>query len=291
MSPLVAYADVIMGNEFAYKNADKTEAVGERYYGKRFVINSPLGYVIPKEEPGSEKGIPSGSGYRSGWGYKDIKEPEYDVFVFKNGGVFYIEATYLHDGRYWGIMSPSHVYQPPGWVSMDELLVFYDRQDFEIVNKGTFYAYTGSYDAVISAKQLVEWQWPGSDKEKKIISDNIPKYADVLFAYTDSKGREWGKTSYSEGWICLSDPENNKIPSFNPAPKPTIWSPDGNHDWSFSDVVIYPPRNPTNLPRQGGVPTIMFIIVVVVMLVAGTVVLIRTFWKPNKSKKERSHIP
>ena len=66
LTPHVAYADVVMGNEFYYRNMDKTEPIGEWRRGKRFTINSPQGYVIPKVVPGSDAGVPSGVGYRSG---------------------------------------------------------------------------------------------------------------------------------------------------------------------------------------------------------------------------------
>jgi len=87
--------------------------------------------------------------------------------------------------------------------------------------------YTGSYDAVLSANKLILWEWPGSDREKRIIENNetISKLANVVYAYKDKDGREWGKTSYMEGWICLSDPENSKIPAFYLGSEPIHWLP------------------------------------------------------------------
>jgi len=228
LSPIIAHADVVMGNDFFYEIKDKTKPMTEGRRGKRIIINSPLGYVIPKVKPGSKEGVPTGEGYHSGTGYKDIENPKHDVFVFKNGLIFTIEATYLYKGEYWGVMSPSHMYQPSGWILMSDLLVFYEKEDFEIENNDNFYIYTGSYDAVLSAERLVQWQWPGSDKEKRVIDDTgkIHLYANVHFAYKDAEGREWGKSKYSEWWICLSDPENSSnIPAFNPTPEPRRWVP------------------------------------------------------------------
>jgi len=241
--PLTLHADLVSGNQFFYENKDKTERISERSYGKSFIINSPLGYVIPVEEPGSDKGIPTNLGYGTHFGKT---APDTDIFIFKNGEVKTITAVYFYNGEYWGVMAPSHVYQPPGWVLMDELLMIYQQEDFEKENKNNFYTYTGSYDAVLSAKRLVEWQWPGSDREKWIIEDKetIIGCADVLYAYKDSEGREWGKTSYTEGWVCLSDPENSKIPKFYPAPKPVKWSHDGNRDWT-NEATVWPSVDPT----------------------------------------------
>jgi len=220
ISPLTASADVVFGNEFFYENTDITEKINAR-----FVVNSPLGFVIPKEEPGSERGVSTEFGYRSGWEDDDIEKQSGPVYVFQNGEIIRIDAILLYNGEYWGVMEVSHLYQPPGWIPMDELLIIYDPRDFEWENKDNFYTYTGSYDAVLSANKLVLWEWPGSDREKRIIENNetISKLANVVYAYKDKDGREWGKTSHMEGWICLSDPENSKIPAFYLGSEPTNW--------------------------------------------------------------------
>ena len=251
----VVYADSVYGNEFYYENEDKTEQLGDYGLGNRFVVNSPSGYVVPEKEPGSKGGIPTDEGYPSGWGgstSEDIERLRRDYFVFKNNEIVYIEAIYLHNGDYWGVMAPSHIYQPSGWVLMDDLLQIYQRLDFETDNKQSFYPYTGSYDTVLSAKKLVEWEWPGSDREKRVIEvddrvHNIQSYADVIFAYKDVEGREWGKSTYSGKWICLDDPENDDIPAFYPSRTPVKWSPEGIGDWS-SPAAVYPPAEPPVSP-------------------------------------------
>ena len=232
ISPLGAYADVVIGNEFFYENIDRTEKINAR-----FTVNSPQGYIIPKEEPGSEKGIPTGLGYRSGWGGEDIEEQNGPVYIFQNGEIVIIEATFRYNGEYWGVMSPSHLYQPPGWVPMNELLLMYDPSDFERENQSNFYPYTGSYDAVLSANKLVLWEWPGSDRERRVIEnkETISKFTHVLYAYKDRDRREWGKTTYMGGWICLSDPENNEIPAFYPDLGPRKWVPEDNDERSIQD--------------------------------------------------------
>ena len=286
-SPLAVRADIIRGNDFLNKNKDKAVIVGDRYYGKRFVINSPAGYVIPKEEPGSEQGVSTAYSYKGtnpgGHGDKPYTF-EGNYFIFKNGEIIIITYTYLYQGKYWGVMSTSHSYQPPGWIPMDELLVIYDQQDFETLNKNSFYTYTGSYDAVLNAKKVVEWEWPGSDTEKRIVEDYIAERANVLYAYKDKDGREWGKTEYSESWICLSDPENRKIPSFNPALQPAAWSPDGINEWS-NNVAIYPPADVISLIISGNYTVKLLIISLVIALVAGTVVLIFIFKKRKKNRR------
>jgi len=271
------YADAVFGNEFFYENEDNVEQLGERYYGgKKFVVNSPAGYVIPKVEPGSEQGVSTaysymgmnpGGGEDKPYTFSDV------VFIFLNGEVIEITHTFLHDGKHWGIMSLSHTYQPPGWIPMDELLVQYALGDFDRENKDSFYTYTGSYDTILSANKLVLWQWPGSDMEKRIIDCNYEDFdiegISAAYAYKDQQDRVWcyvnlnysykSPTSpyiddrpyyidrYDSGWICLSDSENSKIPSFNPAPKPVKWSPDGTYDWS-DNATVWPPADLSELP-------------------------------------------
>jgi len=275
VSPLLVYADAVMGNEFQYKNRDKTEPLGDFGFGKVFVVNSPAGYIIPRKEPGSVEGISTNSGYPSGWGnsQEDLERAKRDYFIFLNGEIIRVVAIYLHTGDYWGIMSPGHIYQPPGWVLMDDLLMIYQQDDFERENEDDFYAYTGSYDAVLSAKMLVQWEWPGSDREKRIVDiedsfRSIHSYADVHYAYMDQDGREWGKSVYSNKWICLTDPENRRIPAFYPAPDPVNWSHGNNSDWS-SAATIYPPVEPLELPSEHmpGIPSNMSFLIIILLSV------------------------
>jgi len=123
----------------------------------------------------------------------------------------------------------------------------YLRQDFEAENRGAFYPYSGSYDALFAADRLVLWQWPGSDREKRVLDKgNITIHSvNATHAYTDDEGREWGYVRieykyddwewvgrfHEESWVCFSEPTNSRIPSFNPAPAPLRWSPGGNYEW------------------------------------------------------------
>jgi hypothetical protein len=126
------------------------------------------------------------------------------------------------------------------------------------------------------------WPWPGSDREKEILdwSINDANFT-VSHAYKDNEGREWGYTArWGTGWICLADPENSRIPVFNPAPTPLRWSPDGD-DWSSAagNVTIWPPANPASLLNA------LFVIIAVIIAIAVvTVILILLFRKAKKSK-------
>jgi hypothetical protein len=231
------------GNDFIGKSKNITEQLDRRFY-----INSPSGYAAPKEEPGSEKEILT---YEDK-GIKFSTSPPEVVLMYHNDDIVHIARTYLQNGKYWGATSSGLDYFPSGWIPMDELLMLYERQDFEEENKNHLYIYTGNYDAVFAAERHILWQWPGSDREKRIIDreDYVLKNIDVLYAYKDSQSREWGYVNLNyaymyegeqgytfrrEGWICLTDPSNSSIPAFNPAPAPIIWSPDGSYQWTHTD--------------------------------------------------------
>jgi hypothetical protein len=267
-TPLTAYADIVMGNEFFYKIKDKTQKLDRN----RFIADGPNGTVSAKEKPGSDK----------------------EATVYRNGTRVFLDCTYIYKGKYWGISYPAHSGMAPGWVPMDQLLVAYVRIDFADEHIDEFYTYTGSYDAALTAEKLVLWEWPGSDSEKRILDyytyimnydfhnpeanrDFVIKDISADYAYKDKQGREWGYvniiytyTSWNDGrtanlqeWICLSDPENSDISAFNPAPEPTKWQP----------------------PEKSLVGPLL--IVLAVALIAVTAVLIKVYWKPGKSGREQ----
>jgi len=278
MPPLDVLADVVFGNEFFYQHQYETKSLERR----RFAANGPHGTVSAKEEPGAKK----------------------EIVVYQNGAEVLIASTYVHNGKYWGITPISHGMMPSGWIPMDQLLVMYIRDDFYDEHMNEFYSYTGSYDEALSAGRLVAWEWPGSDRAKRILeydsfvgetatiysnpsSDSgfIIKDISADFAYMDNEGREWGYVNitysykswendpirsgnrYLKEWICLSEPENSNIPAFNPAPEPTKWVPGGKTDFSSA------PESTINAQ--------LWIVLIIAILLIATAVLIMVFWKPR----------
>jgi len=280
---LPIHADVVYGNDFFWENIDKTEWMTDHWaFGKGFIVNSPLGYVIPKEEPGSEKGIPTYLGY-SGWGYGDYTRPTSDVWVFTNGTIVGVKAAYLLNGEYWGITESTHMYQHPGWVLMDDLLMLYTREDFESENKDNIYIYSNDCEAFLPAGKLVVWQWPGSDREKRIIDkeEATNLCAGNYHFYMDQKGREWVR--YAGGWVCISDPANSKIPSFYPAPDPIRWSPGGSYDWSDNNTIVWTTNatEPSLNTSLTNTTTILFFVIILAAIVAIMTMQIMAVNKPK----------
>jgi len=220
-SQMSVYADAIMGNEFLERNRGKTIPVSRQFHA-----NGPEGYINLMEKPGSRNVLTT----------------------YENGSVIEIGSAYLHMGKYWGIQPIGHFTDIPGWVQMDQLLLFYDNIDFVNEHRVELYNFGGSLDFLFEADSFYIWKWPGSDQEK-ILYDNSERCLDdsameYNYVYIDSEDRKWvytmiwgGEDVYggwqpapppggrAKGWICADDPGNGQIPAFNPAPKPVKWSP------------------------------------------------------------------
>ena len=216
-STSMVYADVISGNDFIFEHVNKTQRISEHEY----IANGPSGYVSAKKRPGADE----------------------ETIKYENGEVIIISHVYLHKGEYWGTWL-YHGVAVDGWVLMDCVLRAYSLYDFNNEYETSFYTYTGSYDAVLSAEKLIIWQWPGSEREKRVV-DNPSHYANYHssylkeYTYMDNEGREWGY-AFLDGWFCISDPENlTNIPAFYPAPEPMKWSPD-DMDWSPDGEAAWP---------------------------------------------------
>lgn len=254
MTPLAAYADLIVEPENDFFSRYENECV---YLGRSFYANGANGSVSVKDKPGSNK----------------------DVTTIENGETVYIEYSCVYKGDYWGIASlysketSENLY---GWMQMDQLLVLYDYIAFEEDHQGEFYQYKGDYDEIKKEGAAVAWPWPGSDAPLWTVESLDTTNFRVSHAYKDDMGREWGFVTYLYGsrniWVCLSDPLNQDIPVFNPAPEPRIWVSDTSH----SDVG--------KLESDLSVPVV--IIILVMALVVGTVVLIKVFWKPNQTGRQ-----
>jgi len=215
------------------------------YLGRRFSVNGEGGSVSVKSEP-------------------DGKE----IGVFQNGDKVYIEYSCFYNGDYWGLVS----IVPSGWVKLDEMLVMYDYISFEEEHIDEFYTYDGNYDELKKTKSAIIWPWPGADEPQWTVEDLDTDNFYVSHAYKDKDGREWGFVTYLYGsrnvWVCLSDPLNRDIPVFNPASEPTSWDSETPH----KEI------------EKSANSMLWIIIGLVAVVVIGTAILIKIFWKPDKVK-------
>ena len=175
--PLTVSADIIWSNSFLDKVRRKT-IVLER---NMFVVDSDSGTLTAKESPASNI---------------DFNYSR----VYKNGETLTLNKVYKHNGEYWGINDYSGHGGPSGWFPMNQLLVMYERQDFNEEHRDEFYDYTGDFNIKNVADKLVNWQWPGSDYTKRTYNlvrdfgwdDMDVKNIKIHYAYQDAQGREWG---------------------------------------------------------------------------------------------------
>ena len=255
--PFAARADLIIApynNVFFTRHRDECTYLWQRRYA-----NGENGFVSAKEEPGSEK----------------------ETIAVENGERLNIMFTYNYEGEEWGVAtihtSEQSAVPISGWIPMEQLLLLYDELSFAEEYGHEFYRYIGSYDSLKTAEELVFWSWPGSGIMQNpesipgsIISAKNEEYS-FFSAYKDEEGREWIHASYVQGressgvWVCISDPENREIPAFNPPPELAPWL--------------------SATPSKSALSTPWLITILVAVLVAGTVVLVRIFWKPKKTSE------
>jgi len=267
MSALIpAYADVVWSNAFLEQNRNKTIQVDRRFYA-----NGPRGHINLLEKPGIGK----------------------VMATYENGKHITIGHAYRHMGKYWGIPPVDHTSGTMGWVPMDQLLLFYDNIDFLNDHRDEVHDFNGSLDFLLEADSFYLWRWPGSDREKRFFdsSEWHPDDSDVAgrYLYIDSEGREWVYVLIwwgiepappgghpATGWVCSDDPGNGRIPAFNPAPEPVIWSPPEGSiiiDGQPEDFRISEEQRESEAP--GFLVFIVFAAAIAVVIVSIIVLLIR----------------
>lgn len=272
-----SHADVIVepDNDFYTRNAGRCEMLF-----RGFCVNGKDGFVVFRTEPGASD----------------------EVARINNGAVVYIQYTYDHHGEIWGVTgfdwSDTYNRWASGWAPMDQLLLMYDYISFAEDHESELLNFNGNCDALIEAKNIVCWTWPGSGEYTWILEspykDNLidiewmreGRYNHVTRSYEDGDGRVWvfiQGAGIRNQWVCLSDPSNIDIPAFNPAPE-TVLGPavdiiqeTNNH--RDESAVPKPVRSGGEQLGRRGLPPPVLIIILVAALVAVTIVLIRVFWK------------
>ena len=68
-------------------------------------------------------------------------------------------------------------------------------------------------------KTIYIWTYPGSGTviDRVIADANAPAPPEVHYdlVYTDRTGRLWGYAEDPGGWVCVTSPGDNKLPSYN----------------------------------------------------------------------------
>ena len=252
------------------------------FLGRIFVANGEDGGVDVKEAP--------------------VTEPEAGKTIarLENGEMTFMDYSCLYNEDFWGYASGYY-----GWVELDQMLVMYDYIAFEEDHLDELYSYNGDYEKIKETRSAIVWLWPGSGTLLWTLEDLDMESFKVLYAYKDEEGREWGFVSYlySLGniWVCLSDPLNRDLPASGPA-EPYVWDPETVRvDFNqYTQQEEFPASDPMPEPyvwvsetphidikqntQQEEFPVMIIIIVLVAALVSGTTVLIRVFWKEDRTR-------
>jgi hypothetical protein len=192
---------------------------------------------------------------------------------------------------------------------MDQLILKYDYLSFAEEHKNEFYPYTGSYEELKKAEEIFLWEWPDSDyKLGSMDSSFFNEGYEFEYAYTGLMGNEWGFIEYWRGvknaWICINKPSTLGIYGRDEAQESDVPFNDSSVDESLgdrgsepdvlksADTIVSAPIN-EQAPKSdilrsdvrngliNGFSTLVIIIILIIAVVAGTVILIKVFWKPN----------
>ncbi|MCL2671735.1 MAG: hypothetical protein FWF10_06835 [Clostridiales bacterium] len=248
--PLLAYADALVEpqNDFYWRYWNQTV-----YLGRSFVANGENGTVPVREEPGA-----SGT-----------------TAMLQKSDVTYVERSCLYDREFWGYTD-----EYSGWVPLGQMLVLYDYVAFAEEHPGEFYLYDGDFAEIKNGKAAIAWPWPGAEDSLWTYEDLDTEYFFISYAYMDDNGNEWGFITYLYGgrniWVCLSDPLNPDLPALHPALEPSVWVLETAHIDIYRDLG-------TRAKMQ---TTFIISITSVLVLIAGTAVLIKVLWKPKELLQE-----
>ena len=262
-----AYADMIAGPDNDFFRHYEGEIVD---LGRNFIANSESGSVDVKEAPGM-------------WVNPGMRRPGQEagktIASLKNGDVEYMQYSCFYDGEFWGFTP-----QYSGWVELDQMLVLYDYIAFAEDHPDELYYYDGGFKKIMKTRSAIAWPWPGADAPLWTLEDIDMERFTILYAYKDEEGREWGFVPYTYGrgnlWVCLSDPLNPNLPASGPTPEPSVWVSETPH------IDIKQNTQQEEFPvQQEEFPVMIIIIVLVAALVAGTAVLIRVFWKVDRTRR------
>lgn len=193
LSEQQAKADVIIEprDEFYSEHHEETEYTGRRTY----IANGEEGYVTLYESPLSKnvlKYLTNGEEAVIGFVYYDKSNCEWGCIEDFSGNV-----------------------TQSGWVHMSEMSVIYDNYSFIEEYREEFTDYQGELDGYVMKDHIYFYTYPNSGEVSATLYE-LNEDISVSETYLDENNRLWGKVDYyygNRGWICISEPENDKLPA------------------------------------------------------------------------------
>ncbi|ABX42773.1 hypothetical protein [Lachnoclostridium phytofermentans] len=206
-------------------------------------------------------------------GYSSIYvNPESKLIVDKvtNGTEFYVSFSYDKQNSAWVYClvpiyaEDGSVSYKKGWIPEKDCLLKYDGIAFCDDHISELKEYQGEFEQYQIKKEIFVWSYPGSGEIAKRFKEFDPSR--ITSVYTDEQGQTWGYIQYHLGqvnaWVCISDPENEDLPVRKIVKGDLI--PPVEPEWGLKDGK--------NLPFLSAA-------VLVVAVAAGTILLIRRFYK------------
>ncbi len=193
-NPSFVFGDVIWEPKDSFYEKMREDC---HYEDRTYLANGEKGYVTVYKNPKSSRVV------------TDIE----------NGKDIYILFTYEDkSGQKWGLTEFYDDSQKNGWVLMGELIALYDHLSFCNDHEKEFVDYDGSFNPDELEDIVYVWNYPGSDViTSKLYKDELQKYLPSFsYMYKDDGERQWAYFGYymgREGWICLTDPENESLPA------------------------------------------------------------------------------
>ncbi len=168
-----------------------------------------------------------------------------EIEEIPEGRILFVKRYYTdRKDAVWGYVD----YPAVGWVAMDDLALIYDEVAFRESHSEEI---SDAGESLPAGLKYI-WSYPGSGTI--IGSDNsTPDYDEapgLALKYIDQEGRVWASLD-TEGWICLSAPDDENIPAANyppasityykPPAEPSYWDtapPYAPYVWAGIALII-----------------------------------------------------
>jgi hypothetical protein len=240
---LIAFADVVWEpqTDFYKKHQDECIYVDDL----KLIVNGPGGSVKVWESPVSDR----------------------EIDIIENSSKVYVAYTYKDKlGHEWGLLSRG---EKSGWVPMVYLAAEPRAKRFSDLHGDEIQKSDQNFKMPEGIEKIYFYSFPGSGEIDGSGPVDIDESISIALSYTDKDGRQWGYVSYfraQDGWLCMSDPGNDKIPV---------------NEEDLAGAVMPPEPEVIITPQPAGNNMLIPVAILVVVVAGVTVVLIRVISKKN----------
>lgn len=183
--------------------------------------------------------------FTSNGGFLLTKPGGSEIEEIPAGKILFVKRYYTdRKDVVWGYVD----YPTAGWVAMDELVLVYDEIAFRESHSEEI---SDTGDSLPEGLKYI-WSYPGSGIiiGRDYSSPDEEEAPSLFQKYTDPEGRVWASLD-TEGWICLSAPDDNNIAAldyppasmtyYKPPAAPSYWDtapPYAPYVWAGIALII-----------------------------------------------------